>query len=476
MSDIVFSPNLNKLAPDASGQEGNPKFAGPISGPMWKKLSKLNSQYTDTFDYKVYDQLYEKFDEKQPRGGIVYRTNFKLVNHHHDCSKCHYAFELDTYGRGCVHNCVYCYAKDQLTLKGYWNRPHPMPADISEIRKIFYTVFETSKKSKWRELLEQKIPLRIGSMSDSFMWMDIKYRVSYEVLKILKFYQYPYVVFTRSDLISRDEYLKVIDPNIAAIQFSISGDNETLTKQIEPGAPSIKRRMKALKKLNENGIWSTVRINPLFPTFPDGYFTNHQLVEKRFNGNIPQFDLLNIKKVDAFLDQMKEAKVKSFLAGFVRLNQTSISQISRATEIPFKDFFKPENYTNSGESHFTNEEIAHYYHHLASNAHKKEIHFSTCYIGNGLKDYYQYQNLWSNKKDCCDIVGKVNLFKKTSQNIIWPIRLKHTNHKKCAEEVQKIEHKFDENYQKGKIDTSTPKLGNTIKYKALKWDSSQPQV
>ena len=33
-------------------------------------------------------------------------------------------------------------------------------------------------------------------MSDAFMWMDKKYRVTLELLKILRFYHYPYLIFT----------------------------------------------------------------------------------------------------------------------------------------------------------------------------------------------------------------------------------------------------------------------------------------
>ena len=138
--------------------------------------------------------------------------------------------------------------KLKLTVHGYWNNPYPAPVDINTIRKAFYTVFETDKKSKWREIMERKIPIRIGSMSDSFMFMDKKYGVTKELLRILKHYKYPHVIFTRSDLISHDDYLDLIDKDLAAIQFSISSTNDELNRLIEPGAPSSKRRLRALEK------------------------------------------------------------------------------------------------------------------------------------------------------------------------------------------------------------------------------------
>ena len=229
---------------DKSFVETERNFDGVLSGEMWNRVKALNSKMPDTFDWTVYDRLHEKFGDEQPRGGVVFKSALRLANSHTSCTQCHYSFEIDTYGRGCVHNCSYCYAKAMLSSHGSWNRPHPFPFDLSDIRKIFHTVFETDKETKWRDVMSKRIPLRIGSMSDSFMKMDKKYGVTKELLKILSFYNYPYVVFTRSDLIAEDAYLKELRKDLCSVQFSISGNNERLTKIIEPGAPSVNARTK----------------------------------------------------------------------------------------------------------------------------------------------------------------------------------------------------------------------------------------
>jgi DNA repair photolyase len=412
-------------------------FHGPVSAKMWATVSKLKSKYPDNFDWSMYDKLHEKFGDEQPRGGVVFKTSFKLANHHATCTKCHYSFELDTYGRGCIHNCTYCYAKDQLTAYGYWNRPHPFPVDLSDIRKIMAEVFESDRPSKWRSVLEQRVPLRIGSMSDSFMWMEKKYGVSKELLKILKFYKYPYVVFTRSDLIATDDYLKAIDAAIGAVQFSISGNSEELTRKMEPGAPSIERRLSALKKLASAGVWTGVRINPLFPMRPDGFFTDPDSVEKRFGSldKAPKFELLDW----SFFDQLQDAHVPSVLAGFVRLSGQAINRIGASTGVDFKTFFTDEVMKENKDKHFSDSEISYYYSRIADECTKRNIRFSTCYIGNGIKDYYGYQNLWANKSDCCDIRGNVEGFKKSSQEIPWDTRLKHAPNPAAAAKSQLLD-------------------------------------
>jgi DNA repair photolyase len=398
---------------------------------MFLKVRKLNSAYPDTFDYSAYDQLQKRYDGDEPRGGILFRSPLKLGNFHSSCTKCHYSLEIDTYGRGCIHNCSFCYAKDTLTKYGYWNRPQPFPVDISVIRELFHKVFETDKASKWRSILERRIPFRVGSMSDAFMWIDKKYRVTHELLKILKYYRYPYIVFTRSDLVADDDYLKVIDPALAAIQFSIAGDDERLTRILEPGAPSLARRFAALKKLAEAGIWTTVRVNPLFPTYPDGYFSNRAEVTNRFNGReIPKFPLLDIEHPERFFDQLSAAKVPTVLPGFVRLTGYSVNVIAETSGINFNEFFRPE-IANSGkggnrEKYYSDPEIAYYYKRLHSEANKRGIRFSTCYIGNGIKDYYQYQKMWANPSDCCDAQSNVKAFGSSCQEISWEDRARFT--------------------------------------------------
>lgn len=411
---------------------------GPIEAKMRKTLASIkDSKYVDDFDWSVYDKIADKFDEP-PRGGVVFNTTFKLVNHHTSCNKCHYAFEIDTYGRGCFHNCVYCYAKDQLTTHGYWNRPQPFPVNLAEVRKVFYTVFETDKRSKWRSIMEKRIPIRVGSMSDSFMWMDTKYGVTKELLKIFDFYKYPYIIFTRSDLVAHDDYMNLLNKDLCSVQFSMAGNNQKFIRVIEPGAPSYERRLKALEKLNKNGFWTTVRVNPLFPKFPDGYFTDPESIKERFGSRskcptMPFYD-------DQFVGELADAGVPSILAGFVRLSPIAINNLTKVTGIDVKSFFKPKLHQIHGDKRYSDAEIAYYYRMFVNDCLKHRVRFNTCYIGNGIKDYFQYQELWSNKADCCDAQGNIKSFgTKTCQSIPWQERRKHAPCKEAADKSRELE-------------------------------------
>ena len=392
----------------------------PVTDSLIENGIKLDglSSYKSSFDYSAYKSLELRYKDKPVRGGITLKTAFRLVNSHATCQQCLYAFEVDTYGRGCIHDCVYCYAKAELTVHGYWNNPISVPVDINQIRKTFYTVFETDKRNKWREILKRRIPVRIGSMSDSFMWVDQKYKVTQELLKILKHYNYPYVIFTRSDLVARDDYMKLIDPNLAAIQFSMSSTNDDLLKKIEPGAPSAKRRLVALKKLAEHGFWTTVRINPLFPIRPDGYFTD---ADFSWQGEVPKFDFSSFEMID----ELAEHKVPAVLAGFVRLSSFAVNNIARVAGVNLREFYRKDIVNKSKRDfHFTDKEIRYYYEQLRSRCLSNAMQFTTCYIGNGEDHFWKDQDLWSNKVDCCNVKSRVGSFVTDTRSVGFADRIK----------------------------------------------------
>lgn len=406
----VLKPQIKKNEP----------IPTPKSDQVLKNAAKLTglSRYKTDYDFEIYKKLEQRFGIKQPRGGVVFGTNdpFKIINTHKACQQCLYAFEMDTYGRGCVHNCAYCYSKAELTVHGYWNRPFPMPRDITTVWKAFYTVFETNKASKWRDILEKRIPLRIGSGSDGFMWMDKKYKVSLELLKILNFYNYPYIIVTRSDLIATDEYLSALNPDLAAVQLSIPSSNDEFNKKIEPGAPSAKRRLKAIQNLTQAGFWTTVRINPLFPIYPDGYYTNPEFDQK----NSPKFEYFNYD----LIQEIAEHGGQSLLAGMVRLSSFGINNIEKSTGFDLRPFFSEECRKSKRDFHYSETEIRAYYERIHAKCKQNEIEFTTCYIGNGEPMFWSDQDIWDNKKDCCNAQGRVKGFTTDARKINYKLRQK----------------------------------------------------
>ena len=88
-------------------------------------------------------------------------------------SKCHYPTRLDSYGRGCQHDCNYCYSKSLLDFRGLWNPKNPAITDIEKAKK------------KIAKLPEGMPAIRLGGMTDPFQALELQHRVTYEIIKAL---------------------------------------------------------------------------------------------------------------------------------------------------------------------------------------------------------------------------------------------------------------------------------------------------
>src|SRR5690606_10837018 len=73
----------------------------------------------------------------------------------------------------------------------------------------------------------------------------------------------PLQIHTRSDLIAHDDYIEHLNPSMHKIFMHISSLNERVNRILEPGAPSVKRRLDALKILHDSGFAVYVVIDQL---------------------------------------------------------------------------------------------------------------------------------------------------------------------------------------------------------------------
>jgi hypothetical protein len=121
--------------------------------------------------------------------------------------------------------------------------------------------------------------------------------------------------------------------------------------------------------------------------------------------------------------------------------------LEKVTGLPLKSFFINGGPTKSHDFRYSDAEVAHYYRQFQREALKRQLRFGTCFIGMGLKDYFQYQGLWSNKSDCCDVRGNVPAFKTSSQDIDWTERLKHAPHKEAASTAMREENVADRTFR-----------------------------
>ena len=173
-------------------------------------------------------------------------------------NKCHYPTRLDTYGCGCQHDCSYCYAKSLLDFRTLWNPQNPSVSNIEKIRK------------KISQLPDNMPAIRLGGMTDCFQPLEKECRVTYETIKALNEKKQEYLIVTKSHIVADDEYMQILDKDLAHIQITITTFNDDLYKKLDFEKASLpSQRIQAVEKLYEAGFDVQVRLSPFIPEFVD---------------------------------------------------------------------------------------------------------------------------------------------------------------------------------------------------------------
>ena len=180
--------------------------------------------------------------------------------------KCYYPTRLDTYGCGCQHDCSYCYAKSLLSFRNLWKPNDPSVAPLDRIERVI------------KKLPKGSI-VRLGGMTDCFQPCESQYKVTYETIKLLNKYGIGYLIVTKSHLVGEDEYIKIMDKDLAHIQVTVTTlDDEKSVQYEKASVPS--QRIKAILNLQKAGFDVAIRLSPLMPEYMDFDKLNSSGIEK----------------------------------------------------------------------------------------------------------------------------------------------------------------------------------------------------
>jgi len=109
----------------------------------------------------------------------------------------------------------------------------------------------------------QRIPLRFGTRSENFLPREKEVGAALTALKVVKDHEYPLIINTKSDLLLEEPYFSAItEIKNVAIQVTITHNDDSVAKRLEPGAPPSSRRWEVLKTFNEVGINAMPRMEP----------------------------------------------------------------------------------------------------------------------------------------------------------------------------------------------------------------------
>jgi len=208
---------------------------------------------------------------------------FRILDSERHIAFCPANFVADIY-IGCPHACWYCYApsfsRPAKFEKSFENfrlfKPRLKERHIEKIGEAIKTanpkgLCDPRKERIIEGALKRRFPVRLGSVSEPLgMPLEKEYRHCYKVMEKFIENDYPFLVCTKSPLIAAPEYIDLLkSAKFVAAQISLISADDKLLRFIEtrPGGatPSASSRLDAMKKLVNNGIWTTCRIQPMIP-------------------------------------------------------------------------------------------------------------------------------------------------------------------------------------------------------------------
>ena len=170
---------------------------------------------------------------------------------------CGNSFRADTY-QGCDFGCKYCFAnyRGAIGVLRKNNEKTSVPCDLD----VFKKYLSGKGSGMTQELINNKIPIHLGGMSDPFQKCEFELRATFEFLKIFK--EYPVSISTKTAYLPED-YFQILNPKYHTFQVSLFTDNEETIRKYELNTPTAKERIEFIKELKRRGFWVSVRIQPL---------------------------------------------------------------------------------------------------------------------------------------------------------------------------------------------------------------------
>ncbi len=159
---------------------------------------------------------------------------------------------------GCVHSCIYCYARFMKRFTGHEEKwGHFIDVKINSPDLIP----ENTKKYEGKRIF-------ISSVTDAYNPLEKKYRLTRKVLEKLIPLNPELGILTKSDLVLRDvDLLKQFKS--CEVGLTITSLDDKIRKEIEPFTSSPEKRIEALKRLKQEGISAYVFIGPILPFITD---------------------------------------------------------------------------------------------------------------------------------------------------------------------------------------------------------------
>jgi len=203
-------------------------------------------------------------EELPPLKTSVTVEQAKSVIQRNDSPDIPFTLSLNAY-RGCEHGCIYCYARPS---HAYLNLSPGMDFETKLFAKPDAARLLRSELAKPSYRCS---PIALGSNTDPYQPIEREWKITRQVLEVLAECKHPVSIVTKSALVERDlDLLRLLaQDNLIQVFISVTTLDSGLVRLMEPRASSPRRRLRAIKTLNEAGVPCGVMVAPVVPFLTD---------------------------------------------------------------------------------------------------------------------------------------------------------------------------------------------------------------
>ena len=194
----------------------------------------------------------------------IFEDDTKTILSRNDSPDVSFRWSVNPY-RGCFHACAYCYARPSHEYLGF-GAGTDFESKLVVKRDAALLLRQAFLKPSWKG--ESVV---FSGNTDCYQPLEAAWGLTRACLEVCAEFRNPVAIITKAVLILRDlDVLRRLN-EVATLRVHLSipfADND-MARKVEPQAPSISRRLVALRTLADAGIYTAVSLAPVIPGLND---------------------------------------------------------------------------------------------------------------------------------------------------------------------------------------------------------------